>query len=390
MKVLLVGDTSSYFIDKIRTNLERTKKYQIYTFNINPKNADKGSIKKSKVSWKKIITSRLARILSKIKILYIKNFLYQLFLKKEYVKFRQQIEKYDIVNFHLIDDNSLNYVKYYQENIHLPNQKLILSFWGSDFYKRDKSKDLSLNEILLKTDVITFTNEKTLQSFKNEFNSIAIKKIKLIPFGLEQLDFIETDVETKVKSKTTLNIPLGKIAVTIGYNASKNQQHEKIVAELDQLTKDSKLVRDLHLIVPLTYGADEMYKRMISEMYAKLPFSNTIYTRYLLDDEITHLRQASDLMIQLQETDQFSGSMQEYLFARNVVLTGNWLPYERLIDSKVYFHRLNSVHDLHKHIVKIIENYEMEYTLTVDNPEKIYNISSWSNTIDLWDELYTP
>lgn len=390
-KVLLVGDASSYFIKSIYANVTSISKYELGIFNINPKNSNQSHTNKSNVNFNSIdgasksFSMKLAKWLANIKVPLIKKLIYKIYLIYNFINFYSISKKYDILNFHHLDDNAREYIHF--STRFLAHKKHILSLWGSDFYKRDKNEDDAFKTILKQAQTITFTNEKSKELFISEFEW---KKdnIFVIQFGLAQLDLIRNHQSTKVEIKSELSIAENKTVLTVGYNASVNQQHEEIISELKVLAKDKKWVEGLHLIVPLTYGAPIAYKQKLSQMYSQLPFSSTIYENYLDDDKITRLRIVSDIMIQLQQTDQFSGSMQEYLFSNNIVITGSWLPYGFFKEKGVYFEEIHSISELTNLLKSVLLNKKECDAKTKNNADIIYNISSWSSTIHKWTELY--
>jgi hypothetical protein len=93
-------------------------------------------------------------------------------------------------------------------------------------------------------------------------------------------------------------------------------------------------------------------------------------------------------MLQLQITDQFSGSMQEHLFARNVVITGSWLPYDTLKEKGSYFIEIDKVEDLNDVLPDVINNFSTYEQRTTNNPGVITELSSWGKNIKQWAEMY--
>jgi glycosyltransferase involved in cell wall biosynthesis len=324
-------------------------------------------------------------MLANIKIPVIKKALYQLYLAYNFIKLYKEAAQYDIINFHHLDANARAYANFSTK--YLKNKNHILSFWGSDFYKRDKQNDESLKTLLAKAHTITFTNEKSKEHFIKELNWERDNTF-VIQFGLEQLDLIQKNETDKDILKQQLNIPIDKQVLTIGYNASANQQHEAIIDQLEELVKHKNAAEQIHLVIPLTYGATAAYKKQLIMAYSKLPFSYSIYSDYLEDDTITQLRIVSDIMVQLQLTDQFSGSMQEYLFAQNIVITGSWLPYQVFKSEGVYFEEIDKVSSLANKLQEVIKDLPQLKLKTKANPKIIYKISSWESTIDKWAELY--
>lgn len=390
-KVLLVGDASSYFIKSIYSNVTSLGKYDLGIFNINPKNSNQSHTNKSNVNSKskdetsKSFSVKLANWLANIKIPFLKTLLYKAYLLYNFINFYRVAKKYDVLNFHHLDDNAREYIHF--STRFLAHKKHILSLWGSDFYKRDRKEDDAFKRLLKKAHTITFTNEKSKELFISEFDWEK-DNIFVIQFGLAQLDLIRNHQSAKDEIKRELSIAENKTVLTVGYNASANQQHEAIITELKVLAEDKEWVEELHLIVPLTYGAPLAYKEELSKLYGHLAFSSTIYENYLDDELITKLRKVSDIMIQLQQTDQFSGSMQEYLFANNIVITGSWLPYQVFKTKGVYFEEIDSVSELSNLLKSVLIKKDECSVKTQINADIIYNLSSWKSTIQKWVELY--
>ncbi len=262
--------------------------------------------------------------------------------------------------------------------------RIIISIWGSDYYQHNKKgKHIFLSACNV-ADKITFTNEKTKEQFIDEFKWNK-NNLFLCRFGLAPLELLAKVRNTKIEAKKALGWDHKKLAITIGYNLSPFQQHLKILKELYEL----KVFSDqIEIVLPITYAGSENYKKALISKLNKLPFDYFIYDQFLSDEKIAQLRWASDIMVQLQVTDQFSGSMQEHLFARNVVITGSWLPYQTMIEYGIEFIRIDSVENLSDKLETIINQYDSFYLKTDKNPEAILELSSWESNILNWVQLY--
>ena len=75
--------------------------------------------------------------------------------------------------------------------------------------------------------------------------------------------------------------------------------------------------------------------------------------------------------------------------AGSVVITGNWLPYQVLRDLGVYFIGIDHLTDIGETLVTCLENLDQEKIQCKNNPEIIYDTSSWNNTINSWIKLYS-
>ena len=149
-----------------------------------------------------------------------------------------------------------------------------------------------------------------------------------------------------------------------------------------------ELMDEIQLILPITYGGTPKYKNQLLEKLKQLPFEYIFYDTFLTDEKVAQIRKASDIMIQLQLTDQFSGSMQEHLYSRNVVITGSWLPYETMKENGAWFIEIDKLEELYKVIPEIIKDFEKYELKTKNNPQVISELSSWDKNIYSWIDLY--
>lgn len=266
--------------------------------------------------------------------------------------------------------------------------KIILTIWGSDFNLVSDRIKRQLLPLLQQTDIITFATVKQRDLVVSHYPDIDPDKTRIIKFGLNTLEIIKNTDKDPGTIKRYFNIPKDRVVITIGYNASPNQQHFRI---LESLTANEKLIKRsgrFVLLFPLTYGGTTSYIRKLSEALADSPFTYVLFNDYLSDEEVAWLRIVSDIMIQLQKKDQFSGSMQEYLFAENVVITGSWLPYDELKQAGVYFREEDDIEKTGDMLEEILEDLTHEKIRCLKNRDKIYSISSWAKNIYKWLALY--
>jgi hypothetical protein len=109
-----------------------------------------------------------------------------------------------------------------------------------------------------------------------------------------------------------------------------------------------------------------------------------VLENYLHGDENANIKLASDIMINMLKTDSFSGSMQEFLYASNIIITGSWLPYELFDKEGIVYEKIDKLSTLHS---KISEVLSRNFILN-KNIEIIKNLSNWNNNIKSWIEAY--
>lgn len=266
--------------------------------------------------------------------------------------------------------------------------KPIITVFGSDLMRISDSRKRLLAGFIKNSKLITFANPEIRETVCGYYK-LDFSQTRICRFGLSPLEFIKELKPTEGEfHRLRLNLPLGKVLICIGYNYNSNQQHQKIIGELSTNTELLKVSDQIHFILPLTYGTEEKNKDEILTRLQKFPFSYNVFTEFLDDTQNAALRLSTDIMIQLQSNDQLSGAMQEHMYAGSVVITGNWLPYQVLRDLDLYFIGIEHVKDIGAALVSCLENLEKEKILCSDNPEQIYRLSSWNNTIKDWESLY--
>lgn len=292
---------------------------------------------------------------------------------------------YDIIQIHFVSP----FLKTIAPFFHLKTKKVVASLWGSDFNALSTIKKKKIGKSILKyTDAVTLGNPEMLNQFKEFYNN-EFQNLNLCYFGndlIEQMQVLNTT--SKIESKKQLQFDTNKITITLSYNASENNQHLKI---LDSIKTNEYFLSKKELIefiLPLTYGGSHSYIESIKNKLSELPFPFHILDSFLPSDKVFHLRNATDIFIHLPINDALSGSLREHLFAKNIVITGNWLPYNILTNNSIYFHQIKSIHELPQQLTEIVNNIAVENQACLNNPAMVYNISSWQVVINNWVKLY--
>ncbi|APT76110.1 hypothetical protein LN42_06740 [Marinitoga sp. 1137] len=296
----------------------------------------------------------------------------------------RNIHKYDIVNIHYLD----KIIKFYWNDIKNTGKKIVISIWGSDFYKINNKERNSLKKIIYECDALTFANPIVANDFINYYGKNFLDKIYINKFGLYVLDIIKGYKHNSLKKdffKEFFNIPKEKIVLTIGYSSSNNHQHLKILNNLKKL--DPNFLDKFFFIFPMTYG-DTQYRSEIEKILLNSNLNFRIFKDFMDYDEIAKLRLVSDIMINLPITDQLSGSMQEYIYAGNIVITGEWLPYNILWENGIKTINIKNIDEINDALIYAVENFDSLKSLYEKDNEKIYKISSWEYTIKDWIYMY--
>lgn len=375
-RILLVGDGNHQFITNYATwiNKATNNNFTVDILSFTPVRTENEKYYHS-VFQKKNITT-LSKFFLGIKG--IRRY-YRFYLLRE---LSSKLPEYNFIHFHFIDADSYFLVNRFRKT----TSKIILSIWGSDMYWVRPIDENGFFDTCNKADVLTFTNKLSIDYFvkKYKWNK---NNIKLCRFGLAPLENLKELTLTRNDSKKLLNWNTEKLAVTIGYNMAPAQQHIEILSQFDN--DEIKCLKDkIQLILPLTYGGTPKYKNKLLEKLKELSFEYKIYDTFLTDEQIAQIRKASDIMIQLQKTDQFSGSMQEHLYARNVIITGSWLPYETMKEHGAWFIEIDNLKQLSQKVYDVICNFEHYEQKTVRNPQAIAELGFWEKNIHNWVNIY--
>lgn len=376
-RILLVGDGNHQFIINLVIWLKKQKDAQFQIDILGLRRVKE----ENRAYYQNIFcindSTILYRSLDKIKG--IRRF-YRFFLYKKLLK---RLPDYDFIHAHFIRVDSHFVINELKST---SNAKIILSIWGSDLYKVKAENENSFVKTCHHADTLTFANKQSVAFFRDKY---AWKKdnLKICRFGLAPLETLKDFSASKLESKKMLNWNKKKRAIVIGYNLNPAQQHVEILRCFESIAIQ-KFKEEVQLILQLTYGGNEEYKNQIVDILNKLPYEYTMYDTFLPDSDIAYLRKASDIMIQLQKTDQFSGSMQEHLYTENIVITGSWLPYETLKEEGVWFLEIDAINELEEKLLEVLKNYNLYEQKTINTPSAIAKLSLWENNIGDWVNLY--
>lgn len=293
-----------------------------------------------------------------------------------------QIQDFDIIDIHSYDLFYNNIIP----DIKKHGKALIIMVWGSDFYRATKEALERKRLGFAYADIIHLETESVRDDFIKvypEFKS----KIRVVPFGLDQLDRLKVSQESPLKEITLVSSEVyrNKLIVTCGYNGIKSQQHLLMIKAVLSLPDNIK--SRLHLIVPFTYGGTEKYKKEVIDSLKNSGMPFTLLDKNLSEGEVTELRRISHIVLNIQITDSFSASLQEHMMAGSVLIVGDWLPYD-VFDKAGLFTIKTSLEELTSKLFDVVSNYEEYAKKAKLNTEKIYNLSSWSIVANKWVEIY--
>lgn len=259
-----------------------------------------------------------------------------------------------------------------------------ITIWGSDLYRTDKKYELKRIRNFKLVDSVCVMTEQMKNDFSKRFGNFE-SKISVVPFGIGRYSII--DEMTTVEAKRHF-IPLSyidRLVLVCGYNGSTAQQHEWMINSLMKLPIAIK--ERLFVIIPMTYGGTLKYIEYIEQLMNNVNIPYKILSNYLCNREVAQLRIASDIVLNIQITDAFSASLQEHLYAGNILIIAEWLKYSTLDENSVFYLKTKEC-NITKMIEYSVENFQYLRTKSCYNKEKIYKISAWESVYQSQVNIY--
>lgn len=288
----------------------------------------------------------------------------------------------DVCHIHYASYASCILYKLFRHNF----SKMILSFWGTDILNPPKEEIIQQTAILQYADAITCTVEHTKKVFQERFGQKYNDKLFFGRFASGALGFIK-EYATTISRQTcreNFHIPNGKVCIVCGYNANPAQHQDLILDEFSKLS--STYHNRIHLIIPMQYNRiDNKYIAKVKGKAMACGYSYEILEDYVPFERNAELSLATDIYLNLRDTDAFSNVMKEQIYAGSLMVQGRWLVYDELdqIDANVI--KIDTIEDLHNIIPSIIDKYTIpdEHHLF----EPIYEIFSVSAARKSWDKI---
>lgn len=372
MRVLVLHQFVNHnqLVDSLCTNLIK-ENVQVDSFNI------------ATWEYKTANDDKLPFLVSFLKIIFFNYKLKFLLLKLFPNVFNSLFRKYTIVDIHFFGPI---YFKIIDVLLQL-NKKVKITIWGSDFYRSPIERKEKQREYYKKVDAIHICTVEMKNDFVDYYKDFQ-DKIKIAHFGIFQFEVIEKLLKenTVNKIKQQFNLPADKLVITCGSNGIKEQQHMLIIDAIDKLSTAIK--ESLFLLFPMTNGFDEAYKTSLETKLKRIGCNYKFLTTKLSVEDVCRLRIGTDIAINIQTTDAFSATIQEHVYAKNILIVGDWLPYDKLQEFDV-FYKKTSKENLKTTLEEAIKNYSKFKEICKDNTKKISKMSSWNYVVKNWKTIYT-
>ena len=277
---------------------------------------------------------------------------------------------------------------FFYKLVRAKTMRLNLNVGGSDFYRTENSERIFRKNIIACADCITAETEATVLEFGEYYGDNVKKKLSLLPFGIEVLEWIKQVENIPLNViKKKYHIPYNKIVITCGHNAIEKHQHIKMIEILEELPE--KIKEQAVFVFPMTYP--QGYEAYISRVESKLKYSQLEYvilTEFMDFKGMAEYALLSDIMIHVQETDQLSSTMLEEMYAGSIVIAGKWLPYGSLHEMGMYFIDVEDITHITFYVENIITHLDKYRDKCSVNREIIWKHSSWDVLAPKWHALW--
>ena len=291
-------------------------------------------------------------------------------------------EDYDLVDIHFF---SSKYDPLIRELEHRGKQVKI-TIWGSDFYMADSIRREEQRILYQKVRSIQVETGEIAKDFLKVYPELS-DKVGIAHFGIVQLDLIDRLMEEggRVACKKELEIPADRLVLTCGTNRSKGHRHLLMLESIERLAP--ALREKLYLIIPMTYGGDRSYIPEVRQKAEALGIPFRILSSFLSLEDLCRYRIVSDLTLTIQVSDALASAIQEHIYTGEILIAGDWLPYQVLKDQQVYFVS-TALEALDEVLTEVLANYDSHAEKCLGNRERISAFSAWDHVIEDWLKIY--
>lgn len=310
-----------------------------------------------------------------------KNYLKVFNAQLEQIKLIKKAGPFDLMNLQYVDSDDMIYAPILKK---FTKSNLIFSYWGSDLF-RAGDRQLFFRGIFARcADYITFDNKDLQKKFKKVYKWADQVPAEVILFGLPVLGIIKEKYKNWSLSdiRKKWNIPNDKIVVAVGYNGHPQQQHIQILKTIGKMDETDR--KRIVLLIQMTYGGSKEYRSKVLAEAKKTGCEYRDIRRFLSDDEVADLRIITDIYINAQTTDAFSGSVCENLYAGTKLLNARWLRYQEFEEHNFKFWEFNKIEEIGKFIKTAMEQ-EADCS---ENRELIWQLRSWEFCASKWERMF--
>ena len=255
------------------------------------------------------------------------------------------VSKFDLIHVHSVFET----IAASRFGILGADQPLVVTLWGSDVLRSTNPFVVARQRRLL--DQATLITHST-----PEFREVILAKYgrHLAPKLRETYFSINDDMVQRITAlgKSAArnafakkhDVPEQSLVVCVGHNASPANRQLEVLRSIGAIR--SSLERPLFIVVPMTYcQTDKRHIECVRQELREQKLAGVVLTDFLGDDELAELRKATDVFVYAAISDVFSATISQGLIAKQVVITGNWLPNRARKRAGCVFWEIDDVAD---------------------------------------------
>lgn len=270
-------------------------------------------------------------------------------------------------------------------------RRVVLICYGSDVLRRDARFDWLLKIGLSRLDGIAATNHNVLDCLKKDFPCVLPLDPCIVRFGLPVFDALDTQAAvSKKEAKQQLGLDAEKQIVCLGYSACAGQRQLELI---EFFANRISAFEGYQFVVPVQYGEVEIVDA-VKTACAKA--NEAIRRRQFLPlvefHDITQsalMRKATDILVNHSVSDAFSGTVQEVIYAGNLVLASSSLPYRTMPSFGTAIRTYDTLSEIEALLSpENLESWRRQGEVAeTQNREQLRTVSSWEAVRSDWEAL---
>ncbi len=374
-KLLIIGNPNSAFtMQHIENIIKSTNEYEIYILSLN-----------EAVNFLEFYAKNKITIVVNVRT---KGRKLWRFLLETAHKIRQINRDFDYIHVHCVDRVLLSLA----ETLSGKRAKIIISYWGSDIYRKEERAFFKEEPYLKWVSHITFINREMQEIFESYYGLKYREKCQLLDFGngcMENMLSVSLKYKDKLMeyAKSAFAFPHNKIIVGVGYNGAVIQQHAEVLNEMKKLP--SHIRSQLFIFLHMGYGViEEERENRIKTILEDMQCEYLISKEFMMGERLALLRYAVDIYINGERTDAMSATVLEYLYGGKVVVNPLWLQYKFLQENHLKDVKYNEFADLSGVLEKALSEELVTEEEKNYNKKTLYELCSWNSVIGKWLALY--
>ncbi len=262
--------------------------------------------------------------------------------------------------------------------------KIIVNFWGSDFYRTTKKVESEQKYVLDIADIIIVPVEDMKEKFIRKYPKLR-DKIYTVYFESPTLKMLEDDTYLG-DANMGIQLPDNKAVIAVGYNGYVQQQHEIFIKALNSCCEAIR--SEVFVVFLMTYGLSKEYEEYINGLLQDAKFQYAFIRNYMTNEQIVYLRRRIDVFVNAITTDAFNAAIQESMLCQSVILIGNWLSYQDLENEKAYINKFGDETDLAEKLGDVIKNLSAYKRNSEKNRDILKKIRKKRCNVEGWIDVY--